>query len=88
MHFRKFQYKKTAEGGGWGSPVGIELKIDLKVMIKKDMRCLRKIRFKNYERKIKLQFMIYANFESILVPKDKGKQIPDAYTKNMKTYCL
>ena len=90
MHFRKFQYKKTAKGGegGWGSPVGIELKIDLKVMIKKDMRCLRKIRFKNYERKIKLQFMIYANFESILVPKDKGKQIPDAYTKNMKTYCL
>ena len=29
---------------------------------------------KNYERKIKLPFMIYTDFESILAPKDTGKQ--------------
>ena len=34
-------------------------------------------RFKNHERKIKSPFMIYADFESILVPKDNGKQNPD-----------
>ena len=28
------------------------------------------VRFQNYERKIKSPFMIYADFESILVPKD------------------
>ena len=28
---------------------------------------------KNYERKIKLSFMIYAGFESILVPENNGK---------------
>ena len=31
------------------------------------------VRFKNYERKIKLLFMIYADFESILVPQDTEK---------------
>ena len=30
--------------------------------------------FKNYERKIKSPFMIYADFESILVPEDNGKK--------------
>ena len=45
-------------------------------MYKKD----KYVTFKNYERKIKSQFMIYADFESILVPKDNGKQNPDAYT--------
>ena len=34
-------------------------------------------RFKNHERKIKLPFTIYADFESILVPKDKGNQNPE-----------
>ena len=29
--------------------------------------------FKNFERKIKSPFMIYADFESILVPEDNGK---------------
>ena len=33
---------------------------------------------KNYERKVKSPFMIYADFESILVPEDNGKQNPDA----------
>ena len=35
------------------------------------------VRFKNFERKIKLLFIIYADFESILVPEDNGKQNPD-----------
>ena len=30
------------------------------------------IKFKNYERKIKSAFMIYADFESILVPENNG----------------
>ena len=34
------------------------------------------IKFKNYERKIKLPFMIYADFESIVVPEDNGEQNP------------
>ena len=39
------------------------------------------VKFKNYERKIKLTFMIYADFESILVPTDNGKHNPDrSYT--------
>ena len=37
------------------------------------------IRFKNYEKKS--AFMIYAEFESILVPEDNGKQNPEeSYT--------
>ena len=32
---------------------------------------------KNYERNIKPPFIIYADFESILVPKNNGKQKPD-----------
>ena len=32
-------------------------------------------RFKHYKRKIKSAFMIYADFEKILVPKDNKKQI-------------
>ena len=35
------------------------------------------VKFKNYERKIKSQFIIYTDFESILVPEDKGKQNPE-----------
>ena len=30
------------------------------------------LRLKNYERKIKLPFIIYANFEIFLVPEDNG----------------
>ena len=40
------------------------------------------VRFKNYERKIKSPFMIYADFQSILVPEDKGKQNPDEFYTN------
>ena len=34
------------------------------------------VKLKNYERKIKSPFIIYAEFESILVPEDSGKQNP------------
>ena len=32
------------------------------------------IKIKSYERKINLLFMIYTDFEGILVPQDNGKQ--------------
>ena len=35
------------------------------------------VNFKNYERKIKSPFIIYADFKIILVPEDSGKQNPD-----------
>ena len=39
------------------------------------------IKFKNYDRKIKSPFIIYVDFESILVPEDNGKQNPEqSYT--------
>ena len=38
-------------------------------------------KFKNFERKIKSPFFIYADFESILVPEDNGKQnLNESYT--------
>ena len=44
------------------------------------------IKLKNYERKIKSLFIIYADFKSILVPENNGKQNPEeSYTnKNQK----
>ena len=44
---------------------------DGKQMIKTLKKC-EYVRLKGYERKIKSSFMIYGNFESILVIKDKG----------------
>ena len=39
------------------------------------------VKFKNFERKIKSAFMIYADFESILVPEDNRKLNPnESYT--------
>ena len=35
------------------------------------------VKFKNYERKIKSPFIIYADFESMLAPEDNGKQNPE-----------
>ena len=48
------------------------------------------VKFKNFVRKIKSPFMIYADFESILVPEDNRKQNPnESYTnKYKKTCCL
>ena len=43
------------------------------------------IKFKNFGRKIKSPFMIYEDFESMLVPDDKGKQNPKDVSK---TCCL
>ena len=39
--------------------------------------------FRSFQRKIKLPFMIYADFESILVPEANGKQSPNESYKNM-----
>ena len=45
------------------------------------------IKFKNFGRKIKLPFMIYADFESILVPEVNGKQNPnECYTNKYQKY--
>ena len=48
------------------------------------------VTFKNYARKIKSPFMIYIDFESILVPENNEKQNPkESYRKKIsKTYCL
>ena len=45
------------------------------------------VTFKNYERKIKSPFIIYANFQSILSPENNGKQNPDeSYTNKYQKY--
>ena len=57
------------------------------------------VKFRNFERKIKSLFMIYVDFESILVPEDNEKQNPNesytnkyhkhvAYSYGYKTCCL
>ena len=47
------------------------------------------VKFKNFEGKLKSPFMIYAEFESILVPDDNGKQNSnEAYIKNIKNMLL
>ena len=40
------------------------------------------VKFKNYERKIKSPFIIYAHFEIILVPEDNGRQNPEESYRN------
>ena len=46
-------------------------------------------KFKNYERKIKSQFMIYADFESILVSEDNGWQNPEeSYANKYRKHIL
>ena len=56
-------------------------------MVNKRLRCRKKIRFKNYERKIKLPFLICADFESILMAEDNGKQNPDeSYTNKYQKH--
>ena len=58
------------------------------------------VQLKNYERKMKLLFMIYTDFESLSVPEDNGKQNPEEFYKYLnkdqnkyqeqisKIYCL
>ena len=44
-------------------------------------------KFKNYERKIKLPFIIYADFESVLVSEDNGQQNPEeSYTNEYQKH--
>ena len=40
------------------------------------------VKFKNYERKLKSPFIIYPDFESILVPENNGKQNPEESCAN------
>ena len=52
------------------------LMIVLKLSVKKLLRYFRKdqyVTFKNYERKIKSFFIIYADFESTLISEDNKK---------------
>ena len=45
------------------------------------------VTIKNFERKANSPFMIYADFESILVPEDNGKQNPnESYIKKYQQY--
>ena len=45
------------------------------------------VKFKNFERKIKFPFIIHADFESISVSKDNGKQNPnESYTNKHQKY--
>ena len=47
------------------------------------------VKFKNYQRKIKSLFIIYADFESIFVPENNGKQnSEESYTNNIKNILL
>ena len=47
------------------------------------------VKFKNNERKIKSLFLIYADFESILVPEDNGKQnLEESYMNKYQTILL
>ena len=52
-------------------------------MANKRLSCLKRIceyaKLKNYKRKIKLKFIIYADFEIILVAEDNGKQNSEGY---------
>ena len=46
-------------------------------------------KFRNYERKVKSLFIIYADFESILVPENNRKQNPeDSYTMEFTTLLI
>ena len=47
------------------------------------------VKFKIFERKTKLLFIIYAAFESILVPNNNGKQNPEeSYTNKYQNILL
>ena len=48
---------------------------------------LEYVEFRNFKRKIKSPFMIYADFKSTLVPEDNGKQSPkESYTNKYEKY--
>ena len=66
--FRSFTSSQIAERN-----VNDCLEVSDEQMIKRAKRGWT-VKFKNYTRKIKTPFMIYNNFESILIPKNNGKQ--------------
>ena len=56
-------------------------------MLNKELQCLKYVKLKNYERKIKSPFIIYADFEKILVPHNNGKQSPkESYTNKYQKH--
>ena len=47
------------------------------------------VKFRNYERKIKSSFIIYADFESILVPENNEKQnTEEPYTNKSQKHII
>ena len=57
-----------------------QLMITSNLMVKKGLRYLKKMNMLDsniYERKIKSPFMIYADFENILLPEINEKQTPN-----------
>ena len=49
-------------------------------MASRRLKWIKKVKLlnsKNYKRKIKLSFTIYANFESFLIPENNGEKTPD-----------
>ena len=58
------------------------LKIASKLMVNKGLRCLKRVG----GRKIKSAFMIYADFKSIFVLEDNGKQNRDKISKYQKQH--
>ena len=64
----------------------------MKLIVNKGLRCPNKgeyVRFKNYEKIIKPPFVIYADFESVLVQKIMGSKIQISHIRtNMKTMLL
>ena len=56
-------------------------------MLNKELQCLKYVKLKNYERKIKSPFIIYADFEKIFVPHNNGKQSPkESYTNKYQKH--
>ena len=62
----------------------------LKIAFKQTIEMPKKgeyIKFKNFERKLKSIFMIYADFESLLVPQGNGKQkLTEFYTNKYQRH--
>ena len=68
----------------------LHIKDCFKINFKQSIKMLKKgeyVKFKSSERKIKSPFVIYADFERILVPEDNGKQNPnESHTNKYKKY--
>ena len=61
--------------------------IALKLMVNKWLRCQNYVIFKSFENKIKPQFMIYADFKSIVVSNNNEKQNSvKPYTNNCQKH--